>query len=153
MAKYAAKFSQTTNTTTFKTAGHVRAPAASMRRIKFYDLLVGAGGAPADNVLEFNAIRTTANGTDTSVTPTPLDPADAACVATFGSNATVESASFTAGTDLIDEFLNQRASYRWVANPGSEIVIPATANNGLAIRALSPAYTGSFGGSCLFEEQ
>jgi hypothetical protein len=74
MARYAAKFSQATLTTTFKTAGNLRAPAASMRRIKLYDLLVGSGGTPADNVLEFNVKRTSANGTDTAVTPLPLDP-------------------------------------------------------------------------------
>lgn len=153
MAKYAAKFSQATLTTTFKTAGHLRAPASGMRRIKLYDLLVGQGGTPADNVLEFNLKRTTANGTDTAVTPNPLDPADAACVATFGSNATVESAGITASSDLLDFNLNQRASYRWVAAPGSELVIPATANNGLVVLALSPAYTGAAGGSLLFEEQ
>jgi hypothetical protein len=82
MAKYAAKFSQTTLTTTFKTAGALRAPGSSMRRIKLYDLLFGAGGTPADNVLEFNLSRTSANGTDTAVTPLPLDPADAAAVST-----------------------------------------------------------------------
>lgn len=153
MAKYAAKFSQATLTTTFKTAGHVRTPAASMRRIKLYDVLFGAGGTPADNVLEFNLKRTTANGTDSAVTPVALDPADAAAVSTVGSNATVESASITANSDLLDFNLNQRATYRWIAAPGSELVIPNVLNSGIVVLVLSPAYTGAAGGAMLFEEQ
>lgn len=152
MARYGAKFSQATLTTTFKTAGSLRAPAASMRRIKLYDLTLGSGGTPADNVLEFGVQRSTSVPTDTTLVPAPFDPADAACVATFGSNATVEP-TLTSATFLLDGFVNQRATYRWVAAPGSELVIPATANNGVSVLGLSPAYTGSFGGSLAFEEQ
>lgn len=152
MAKYAAAFSQAALTTTYKTAGNLRAPATSMRRIKLYDILFGSGGTPADNVLQFDVSRTSANGTDTSVTPLQLDPADAASAATFGSNASAEP-TVTASTSLINFNLNQRASYRWVSAPGSELVIPATANAGLAVRGLSPAYTGAAGGEALFEEQ
>lgn len=151
MARYGAKFTHATMAAAFKTTGHLRAPASSMRRLKLADFSIGAGGTPADNATEFNLVRTTANGTDGStVTPNPIDPADAACVATFGQGVTAEPT--TAGVDLWDLPLNQRASYRWQAVPGYELVIPATANAGLAMRGLSPAYTGAFGGSLFFDE-
>jgi hypothetical protein len=53
--------------------------------------------------------------------------------------------------------INQRASYRWVAAPGSEIVYPAvssaTAGAGLALRVRSGGYTGNTTGNWLFQEQ
>jgi hypothetical protein len=64
------------------------------------------------------------------VTPEPLDQADAAAVSVAGSNFTVNP-TLTANLLPLSIPLNQRASFRWVAAPGSEIVIPATANNGI----------------------
>ena len=49
--------------------------------------------------------------------------------------------------------MNQRASYRWVAAPGSELVYPALANNGFVLRAKSGGYTSTFTGAVLVEEQ
>lgn len=151
MAKYGARINLTPIAAAYKTAGALRAPAASMRRLKVYDFSFGASGTPADNAMEADIVRTTANGTDTAFTPNPLDPADAACVATFGQNASAEP-TVTANSQVFDLGFNQRASYRWVCKDGSELIVPATANAGLALRILSPAYTGALVGSMLFEE-
>jgi hypothetical protein len=52
--------------------------------------------------------------------------------------------------------VNQRASYRWVAAPGSEIVYPAntsaTGNNALSLQARSAAYTGTVTGAVMVSE-
>ena len=72
-------------------------------------------------------------GTSTAVTPIPLDPADAATESDAGENHTIEP-TYTAGSILLAVGLNQRATFRWVASPGGELVYPATASNGLGVQ-------------------
>jgi hypothetical protein len=148
MAKYA--FSngnagtQQSLSTSYKTQLDITAAtgATTLRRAWIYDLMFGADGTPADNVIVWKADRQTSTGTRTSVTPPPLDAADAAALITCGANTTVEGI-VTAATQLIEIAVNQRASYRWVAAPGGELVVPAVNVTGIGIRAKSPAYTGT----------
>jgi hypothetical protein len=74
----------------------------------------------------------TAAGTSTGVTPQNLDPADATTEYDAGENHTIEP-TYTAGAILLNIPLNQRATFRWVAAPGGELVFPATASNGAGI--------------------
>lgn len=120
-------------------------------RVRLYDFMVGAGGTPADNVLNWTLQRSTTAGTLTAVTPQALDSADPAAEATAGENATVEP-TYTAGAELAEFPMNQRATYRWVAAPGGELIVPATANNGLGFQVRSPAYTGTAEVTFHFEE-
>jgi hypothetical protein len=106
-----------------------------------FDVLIGTNGTPADNYLQWDISRITAAGTSTSVTPQALDPADAAALGLAGNNHTVEP-TVTAGSSLLNVGVNQRASYRWVAAPGSELVFPALNANGLALRTLSGGRLG-----------
>jgi hypothetical protein len=151
MAKYAIAGTQATVSSGYKTA-ILASSSATLRRGKLFDLLIGAGGTPADNILQFDISRTTANGTMTAVTPVPLDPADAAAAMTGGQNHTVEP-TVTASTSVFNEFVNQRTAYRWMAVPGAELVYPATSAAGFALRVLSPGYTGGAGGTLYVEEQ
>lgn len=125
--------------------------SATPRRGKLYDLLIGTNTAPADNFLEFDISRVTASSTATFLACLPLDPADAV------HNALVAVNSSTPGTlsgpNLFYLGMNQRASYRWVCAPGSEMVWPATASNGLTLRARSGAYTGTATGTIMWQEQ
>ncbi len=125
--------------------------SATPRRIKVYDILIGTNGTPADNFVEWDVSRVTAASTTTVVAAPPLDQADAAAITL----ATVNSSTF--GTISVPNLfyvgINQRASYRWVAAPGSELVSPATAANGFQLRARSGGYTGTATGTLLFEEQ
>lgn len=138
-------------TTTYKTLLSV-VSSATVRRIKIYDVSIGTDGTPADNALVFDISRQTAAGTSTAVTPLALDPADAAALTGSTANSTAEP-TITATSSVFNIAINQRASYRWVAAPGSELVGPATSANGLALRAKSPAYTSTAAGSIYFEEQ
>jgi hypothetical protein len=159
MPDYGLTFSQNTLTTSFKTAGIIAAAAAAasgiqVKRGKVFDLNVGQGGAPSatDTPIQWDVSRSTTLGTATSVTISPDDPADAAFNGQAASNATVEPTIAAAGSglNLVNFFLNQRASYRWSAKDGKELIYPATANNGFAVRALATtgsSYTGSAGGS------
>lgn len=131
MAAYVAEMNRTASTTL--SVGLVNADATRPRRGKFYDLVFGSEATPADNAFKWMLQRFTAAGTSTSVTPSPLDPADAATESDAGENSTIEP-TYTAGLILLSVGLNQRATFRWVASPGGELTYPATASNGIGIQ-------------------
>jgi hypothetical protein len=133
-------------------AANLNAPAASMKRIKLYDLTLGSEGTPADVANLWSVQRTTTAGTATAITPNPLDPADAACVATASGLTTVQP-TITANSTLLAIGLNQKASFRWVAAPGSELVVPAIASNGLTLTTPAVGSTVSCTATILFQEQ
>lgn len=153
MAKLAIACNQATLTTTYKTVGIATAAASAPRRGRLYDLLLGASAAPnaTDCNLQLDVSRQTAAGTTTSVTPVALDPADVNFTTLGGSNATVEG-TITASTSLLNFGFNQRAAYRWVASDKGELVWPATASVGLALRCLSPTYASSVAATLLVDE-
>lgn len=129
----------------------ISSSSATPRRLKVYDVMIGTNGTPADNFIEWDISRITVASTATAVAAPPLDPADAAalCLATVNSS--------THGTISVPNLfylgMNQRASYRWVASPGGELVSPATSANGFQLRARSGGYTGTATGTFHFEEQ
>jgi len=131
MAKYAIDYQRTASTT--GSVGSIVADATRPRRIKLYDLMFGSEATPADAALLWTLQRCTAAGTGTSVTPQALDPADAATEADAAENHTIEP-TYTAGGILLNIPLNQRATFRWVAAPGGELVAPATAANGFGLQ-------------------
>lgn len=149
MARYAVTCQENAVGASYSTAGNVVRGAS--KRVKLYDFVVGQGGTPADNAMFWLVQRSTTAGTLTGVTPAPLDSADGASVATAGENATIEP-TYTASEELLEIPLNQRASYRWVAAPGGELVVPNTANNGIGFQVNSAAYTGTADVSFHFEE-
>jgi len=131
VAAYVVQLNRTASTTA--SLGTVGADATRPRRGRFYDLIFGSEASPADNAFLYIVQRCTALGTSTAVTPSPIDPADAATESDAGENHTVEP-TYTANLVLLSVALNQRATFRWVASPGGELVYPATASNGLGIQ-------------------
>jgi len=160
MAKYAITNGSTSGAGTQQSMGTAYAGSmigltganSAPRRIKVYDVLIGTNGTPADNFVEWDISRITTNSTATSATPQPLDLADATSLTT----TTVNSSTFgtiTANSNVFYVGVNQRASYRWVAAPGGELVSPATSSAGFQLRARSGGYTGTATGTLHFEEQ
>lgn len=140
-------------TSTYKTLLAVTAQTTSLRRIKVYDVMFGTLGTPADQTYEYDISRQTAAGTSTAATPNPLDPADAAAFTVGSVNFTAEP-TITASSSVFYLGINQRASYRWVAAPGSELVGPATNLAGLALRTRSVSGgTATSTAEFLFQEQ
>jgi len=143
---------QATTTTYLGALIGVTSSGTTPRRIKVYDVLIGTNGTPADNFIEWDISRVTVASTATFLAAQPLDSADAAAL----TNCTVNSSSFgtiTSGSNLFYVGVNQRASYRWVAAPGSELVAPAVSANGFQLRSRSGGYTGTCTGTILFQEQ
>lgn len=149
MAKYAVDFTRTASTTA--SVGSITADATRPRRGKLYDLVIGSEGSPADNAFRYVMQRCTAAGTSTGVTPQPLDPADAATEMDAGENHTIEP-TYTAAALLLVVAVNQRATFRWVAAPGGELVFPATASNGLGLQTPTAAAV-AISVQCHVEEQ
>jgi hypothetical protein len=136
---------------TYKTLLALTAATATLTRGKIYDILVGTNGTPADNYMEFDLSRQTAAGTSTATTPNPLELGDRAAGTVGSANFTAEG-TITAASSVFYLGLNQRASYRWVASPGGEFVIPNTNLAGFACRARSGAYTGTSTVTMMHEE-
>jgi hypothetical protein len=139
----------------FKSITIIKAATATLRRGYVFEIAVGADGAPnaTDCAIVWDLSRQTADGTATAVTPNPLDPADTAAGTVSVANATAEG-TITANSAVFDLAANQRASYRWVVNPGGpgELVIPATNLAGFALRAKSTTYASTVVGQLNFRE-
>lgn len=109
--------------------------------------------SPSDNLLTVTAQRfTTDDGTGTARTPTALDPADGAAVTTCLQNHTIEPSAYTADEELISLGQHMRATYRWVARPGGEFIIPNTAAVGIGWFAVHASVTPEHVLSVIFEE-
>lgn len=131
MARYAVELNRTASTSL--SLGVITADGTRPRRGKFYDLIFGQDGTPGDAAFKYVIQRCTAAGTSTSVTPRPLDPADAATESDAGEEHTVEP-TYTSGVVLLSIAMNGRASFRWQQDPAYGLVYPATASNGLGIQ-------------------
>lgn len=125
--------------------------ATTLRRAWVYDVMVGADGTPADNALVYKVDRQTSVGTGTAAVGSPLDDGDAAGLIVETVNNTIEP-TVTSATQMFELAVNQRASYRWVAAPGGELVVPATNVAGLGLRAKSAAYTSTTTGTLHYWE-
>ncbi len=116
----------------------LEARSATTIRPSIYDLISGSDATPADNAAEYNLQRTTTVGSGgTAVTPQLLDPGDPA---SLGAAREADSAepTYTAAAIMLNYMHNQRATFRWVAAPDGEIVLPAAAN-GAGVRSITVA--------------
>ncbi len=150
MAKYGAELNKATTSVTIGVGAiHV---SATTRRFKIYDIIFGSEASPSDQAFLFELNRSTTAPTGTAVTPNPLDPADTAAACVALENLTVQGTN-TAGAVPLAVPLNSRATFRWVAAPGSELVAPATANNGFHVNTPTATNTPAATASIMLEEQ
>jgi hypothetical protein len=138
-------------TTTAKTQLQASAATATLTRSAVQDILVGAREQPntTDCPIVYDAIRSTTTGTSTTITPQPLDSTNRASGTVAWMNFSAEP---TGTIILLTLALNQRASQRWVAAPGSELIVPAINLNGVSLRARSTNYASTVAASLIFLE-
>lgn len=123
---------------------------ATVRRFKAYDCMVGSSATPADNAAEYSLYRATGGSpAGSAVTEQALDPADVASLSVALSALSTEP---TGKTSIINFPVNMRATYRWVAAPGSEVVVPATADAGFGVEKLVTTASFAFDTVVLWEE-
>ncbi len=129
--------------------------AGGYRRGQWYDWQIGTNGVPADNFMEWDIVMVTLGTTPSGITGTlisslssnfGLDTADFNMQAAIQINSTGE-VGIGAGTEKWYFGVNQRATYRLVVNPGSNLIYPANSSNpgpnGFALRTRSGGYTGT----------
>jgi hypothetical protein len=135
MARYSASGSQ--NLTTSLITALTIAAQSTAHRNEVYDITIGNVGAPAD-LVTLHTIQRISNpnaANCTAVTPSLLDLADRASQTAAGENHSAEP-TYTSATELMEIPLNHRATFRWVAAPGGELVTPATNNSGIGAKAI-----------------
>jgi len=162
MANYEAPIYQVTMTTTFRSAGstYVNTAANTARRIQIYEYEFGQYGGLASTdcqvLWDVSRFSSTAILTATAVVPNLLDGGDVSPLTLFYNNNTGELTytGLNFGLSLKQWAINQRGSYRWRAlDDGDNIVVAATAGNGVGIRAQSTNYQGSIVGNLSFVER
>lgn len=131
--------------------GYLLAAASSPRRFRVTDWMVGCSASPADNAFVHIIQRATVAPTATTRTPQPVDPADTLASTVQGFDTVTVDGTLTAGAFMLWWPVNQRASVRWVSEPGAEIVAPATANGGFMF-GLSTASTSAMDYTVKFNE-
>ena len=98
------------------------------RKLQLMEWNFGSEASPADNAFLWQILRVTAIGAQAggAVTPVSLGDAEAATESDTLENL---STNPTVGSVLLSIPLNQRATNRWVAQPGVDVLSPATASN------------------------
>jgi hypothetical protein len=146
-------FSNATNTAS------ATAPLAAVNangattRARIYDFVIGSDATPADAATKIALQRMTTSGLGTTtVVPPPLDAADPASLMTWISAWSSTQPTITAVTTLLQVGMNQRATFRWVAVPDSELVVPATTNNGIAVMSVVASATANYAFSAQWQE-
>jgi hypothetical protein len=130
----------------------LHAAAAGMRRAKIADWTIGcASNPPFDQQILHIAQRCTTLATGAAKVPNSTDPADTLASTIVCFDTVTADPTLTAGAILLEKALNERASFRWAAQPGFELIIPAVANNGVLL-GLSAVSTRLYSYDAMFEE-
>lgn len=112
-------------------------------RGRVYDFILTCGGTPADNAIQWLVRRHTASGTGTAVSTIAEVDLDGPVALIAAEEDHTAEPTYTAGGELMDNIINQRAAFRWVAAPGGELMIPAASDAGIGWTAFHASYTGS----------
>lgn len=151
MSRYTVSHADAATTGTFRTVGSIQ--YTSTTRFKIYDMTFGFPDAPVDSGATWLVQRwATGAGTDTAVVVAqPLDKADGAATTLTEEDYTAEP-TYTAAEKLLTIPMNTRATYRWVAAPGSEMVASAIATTGIGTQIKATSYTGAANMTTMFFE-
>jgi hypothetical protein len=113
-------------------------------RPEIYYFTASAEPTMADATVRVAVMDHTTANTMTAVTPTKIDPAALAVVATAGENASAEG-TYTAGSEKYDQNIHLRSQAYWWANYETDrLIVPAAANNGIGLRVLSTTFVGAY---------
>ena len=126
--------------------------ASSPTQAWINELDFGASGPPNSTDCAINYLvyaSTTAPTGGTAATPGADNITQQAAKTLVMTNPTGGN---TIGAYRAEFALNQRATMCWVAIPGQELVVPATAGSGYGLGAWSPTYASTIGSSLHFFE-
>jgi hypothetical protein len=125
---------------------------ATTIRPAWYDIMFGSTASPSDVAYQWLVQRHTAEGTpNAAVTPQALDPNDPGATALGGEGHSAEP-TYTANAILLNIPANKRSTQRWVASPGGNLIMPATAASGLGLQCIHSSDTGQVQATVHYEE-
>ena len=136
MADYFAVGNQVVTNTTADTTISVETGGD---RFRVYDFTSGFDlASPSDGLFVIAADRfgTTDDGLGTAEVPAPLDQSEIVFAGNCIVDHTTEPNAYLADSTLWTIAQHMRATYRWVAAPGKELVMPTTANTGIGFFAI-----------------
>lgn len=152
MARKYSAFSNATNTTS-TTVPMYDIKSAATFRLRIYDWLSGSDATPADAATKLAFQRTTTNGSPSAaVTANAIDPGDPASLAVYNTAWSTTNPTVTANSTILQVAQNQRATFRWVAAPDSELFAPATAVNGIALLSVVASATANYAWTTMWME-
>src|SRR5215475_15333373 len=124
MPYYAMGGLQGTTTSTNKGTAATWTISGSLKRIKWYEIIIGATGNPnaTDTYIQVDVSRMTYTSliVGTTGTNNPLDTADGSSVMTSLVNITTELNANSITVSLMNFGLNQRNTTRWIAAQESQ---------------------------------
>lgn len=122
----------------------LQAVGVTTTRAWINDIIIGSdSNTPADVATEFQVIRGTVSGTGTGVTPKSFDPSHPASLLTGCERGTFSGQTKTASSGMLMIALNQRATFRWVALEGSEIIVPHVADEWVGLESIASGGTNN----------
>lgn len=150
MPKYSVEGNAATSTTLSTVAAANASAATQLRRMKHFFVSIGFSGTPGDVTIEMIGQRYTADGTPSAVTPTPLDPADAAALGVGSEDNSVEP-TYAAGQVWLSVPVHQRNTLIFYA-PENPFITPAADEDGLGWQADASSGTPNCTVTMHFEE-
>lgn len=155
MAKFTGQIAKSVTSTTVGVGALVAAAdgGGNMHRAKLLEFIVGSDAATlgtANFRVEFQ--QCTSQPTATLVTPFALDPGDVAPAATHLFTNASANGTLTSGAIMMTIPMSEQATVRYVANPGSEIIIPAASGRGIHFMTPVCGNNPSIAGQVTFEE-
>jgi hypothetical protein len=134
--------------------GSLLTAAAAARRYKLLDFTLGSEATPSDVAFLWQLFRRTGTATAGSAPSiTNLDQGDTIASTLVANQAPTVNGAGGSTAPLISVALNQRATYRWVAAPGSELVTNATASQGYAFATPTAGALVAVTASAIADEQ
>jgi hypothetical protein len=153
MAKWGVKAQKVNAANNVQGVLYLNAAAASPRRLKLISWDLGSSDIPlSESAFTHTIQRCTTAPTGTALTPNSLDPADTLACTIVATHQVTADGTLTANAFLDAIPLNQRATMRWVARDGCEVITPAVANNGIML-GIDAATLVGFRYGAMFEEQ
>ncbi len=127
--------------------------ATPTNRGRIVEVIVGSAATPGDQAADFLLNRTTAVGTEGSgLIPNNLDPGGPAGDCDSGLGVFGAEPTYTAAKQLLAFQLNQRATFRWIAREGYELLMSATVSCGAGLKTITSTSTQAHGAQIFFEE-
>ncbi len=152
MPKLLATIQKAVTSTTVGVGSLAVASSGSARRIRFSEFICGSDAATlGTSNFRWELSRSTTIGTGTAFAAQPLDTGDTVYGTDVRTSLTANG-TITSASSVLTIAISQQATFRWVAAPGGEILIPGTSSAGIHFMTPVCGNTPSAVGHLFFEE-